>query len=328
MNRSPSPSDLSLAELLPPPPVPPLGADRSRLLKASVLRSSAPVPVARTVRRPLLLAGVALACAVTGVVAVQPWQQRSGPAPAVVADAPSAVRLLDRIALVSAASGAQPAARADQFVYVESRVAFAGRSADGGPAVLPPVHTRRVWSSADGSLPGLVREDGAPDSVTTYTPGVPAADPSVSCPSSAWLASLPTDPAALLRLIHDQTRGQGADPDQRAFTAIGDLLAETSAPPQVTAALYRAAALIPGVTAVPTATDAAGREGVAVARTAPSGEQTQWIFDRTTHTYLGERTVLTRPTDAGPAGTVLGTSAVLLRAVVDRPGDLPAAPAA
>ncbi|MFI5530555.1 CU044_5270 family protein [Kitasatospora sp. NPDC051853] len=348
MNRTQPPSDpsRSLAELLPPPPVPPLGAARGRQLKESVLRSAAPAPapapavaVARPVRRPLLLAGVALACAVTGVVAVQPWQ-RAAPAPAVVADAPtSAVHLLDRIALVSSGAGAasRPGARADQFVYVESRVAFAGRSADGGPAVLPPVHTRRVWSSADGSRPGLVREDGAPDSVTSYAPGTPVdgtapsspSGPSVSNPTPAWLASLPTDPAALLRLIHDQTRGQGGDPDQRAFTAIGDLLAETSAPPQVTAALYRAAALIPGVTVVPSATDAAGREGVAVARTAPSsGAQTQWVFDRVTHHYLGERTVLTTTTDAGPAGTVLGTSAVLTRAVVDRPGDLPAPSAA
>ncbi|MFV2117565.1 hypothetical protein ACE14D_03610, partial [Streptomyces sp. Act-28] len=69
--------------------------------------------------------------------------------------------------------------------------------------------------------------------------------------------------------------------------------------------------------------DAAGREGVAVARTA-HGRQTQWVFDRTTYAFLGERTVLTEDGDAGPAGTVVGTSAVLVKAAVDRVGETPA----
>ncbi|WP_259316500.1 CU044_5270 family protein [Kitasatospora xanthocidica] len=146
--------------------------------------------------------------------------------------------------------------------------------------------------------------------------------PSVGEPTHAFVAALPTDPDALLRLIREQTRGQGQDPDQRAFTAIGDLLAETWAPPQVGAALYRAAERIPGVTVVASAVDAAGREGVAVARTA-YGRQTQWVFDRSTYAFLGERTVLAEDGEAGPAGTVVGTSAVLARAAADRVGELP-----
>lgn len=51
---------------------------------------------------------------------------------------------------------------------------------------------------------------------------------------------------------------------QEAFITIGDLLRNTIAPPRVAAALYRAAALIPGVTLIPDATDAIGRPGVAV----------------------------------------------------------------
>jgi hypothetical protein len=117
---------------------------------------------------------------------------------------------------------------------------------------------------------------------------------------------------------------EGQDPDQRAFTAIGDLLAETWAPPKVAAALYRAAAKIPGVTVVHAADDATGREGIAVVRTA-HGEQTQWIFDPATYAFLGERTVLAKTGDAGPAGTVVGASAVLTRATADRAGELPAA---
>lgn len=206
--------------------------------------------------------------------------------------------------------------RADQFVYIESKVAYAAQSAGGGPVTMPPVHRRQVWLSADGSRPGLLREAGGPDTPlgtdgpveTLDGPGATprpstlnASEPSISNPTHAYVASLPTDPDTLMELIRDETRGEGQDPDQRAFTAIGELLAETWAPPKVGAALYRAAAKIPGVTVVHAADDATGREGVAVARTA-HGEQTQWIFDRTTYAFLGERTVLAEAGDMRPGG--------------------------
>ncbi|MFF3959773.1 CU044_5270 family protein [Streptomyces sp. NPDC001890] len=231
---------------------------------------------------------------------------------------PHATGLLDRIALAARGTDA-PAVRADQFVYVRSWVAYAGQSAGGGPLTLPPVHTREVWLSADGSRPGLIRQEGEPDS---KVPAPDPTDPSVSNPSHTYVDCLPTDPDALLNLIRTQTRGQGQDPDQRAFEAIGDLLSETWAPPRVSAALYRAAARIPGVTVAGTAKDAAGREGVTVARTS-YGEQTQWIFDPATHVFLGRRTVLVEPNGGSPAGTVVATSAVLATAAADHAGDVP-----
>ncbi|MFE6666489.1 CU044_5270 family protein [Streptomyces sp. NPDC057697] len=329
---------------LPPPPVPGLAPDRALLLKRALLAEAAATgPSGARVRRPVvrfLAPAVACALAVGGVVLVHPMDAPGPGAPAVAGGgaprAPEAARLLDRIALAAAGERRQTV-RADQFVYVESRVAYAAQSAGGGPVTMPPAHVRQVWLSADGSRPGLLREAGSPDSRlaadapadtldgpgATPRPGRPnTSGPSVGSPTHAYVAALPTDPDALLGLIRDETRGQGQDPDQRAFTAIGDLLAETWAPPRVGAALYRAAAKIPGVTVVRAAEDAAGREGVAVARTA-HGRQTQWIFDRTTYAFLGERTVLAEAGDAGPAGTVVGTSAVLVRAAVDRTGRLP-----
>ncbi|MFD8597158.1 CU044_5270 family protein [Kitasatospora sp. NPDC059646] len=339
-----------LAELLPPPSVPGLDEDRQLLLRREVLRRAAgsaepqggaPRRPARY-RRPVRIAVPALACALTvvGVVTVDPGGSAGHDRAAVTGDGaagtPRAVRLLDRAAL-AAAGAEQSRVRADQFVYVESRVAYAARSTAGGPAITAPVHTRQVWLSADGSRPGLLREEGAPDTRLgengpvlhlarpgeTAGPDTPRGNgPSIGEPTNAYVASLPTDPDTLLRLIREQTRGEGQDPDQRAFTAIGDLLAETWAPPQVSAALYRAAGRIAGVTEVASAVDAAGREGVAVARTA-HGQQTQWVFDRTTYAFLGERTVLVEAGEAGPAGTVVGTSAVLAKAAVDRVGQLP-----
>ncbi|MFI5770438.1 CU044_5270 family protein [Streptomyces sp. NPDC051658] len=341
---------LGLTGLLPPPPVPGLTPDRELLLKQTLLAETAPAEPAgrlttratRPRRHLVRFAAPAVACALAvGGVVVMNLADAPGPGPTEVAGggatgAPEATRLLDRIAL-AAAGEQQPTVRADQFVYIESKVAYAAQSAGGGPVTMPPVHTRQVWLSADGSRPGLLREAGEPATRlgtdgpvdTLDGPGATprpstlhASGPSVGNPTHAYVASLPTDPDALLKLIRDESRGQGQDPDQRAFTAIGDLLAETWAPPRVGAALYRAAAKIPGVTVIHAAHDGTGREGVAVARTA-HGEQTQWVFDRTTYAFLGERTVLTEAGDAGPAGTVVGTSAVLTKAAVDRAGETP-----
>ncbi|KUJ68262.1 hypothetical protein ACZ90_20280 [Streptomyces albus subsp. albus] len=343
---------LALTDLLPPPRVSGLGPDRELLLREALLRTAAdpaepprglisrsPGPRRRLVR---VLAPAVACAAAAGVVVAVNLPDPSGRGAATVTagrtpGAPGATRLLDRVAL-AAAGEQRPAVRTDQFVYIESRVAYAARSAAGGPATVAPAHRRQVWLSADGSRPGLLREAGGPDTpldaaAPAYTLDRRQATPrasapgtrggSIADPTPAYVASLPTDPDALLRLIRHQTRGQGPDPDQRAFTAIGDLLAESWAPPRVGAALYRAAARIPGVTVVPTAEDAAGRRGVAVARTA-HGQQTQWVFDRTTYAFLGERTVLTETGDAGPAGTVVGSSAILTRAAVDRAGRAPA----
>ncbi|WP_367139458.1 MULTISPECIES: CU044_5270 family protein [Streptomyces] len=349
---------LGLAALLPPPPVPGLGPDRELLLKEALLHkaglpaprgSLAPRASGLHARRRLVLRvmapAVACALAAVGIVAANLADMPGHQAPAAPGDeaarTPEAARLLGRIAL-AAAGQKQPAVRADQFVYVESKVAYAARSAAGGSLTLAAVHTRQVWLSADGSRPGLLREEGRQDTplgaddTPVYALDGPGAtprpttlrkNPSISDPTHQYVASLPTDPVALLKLIRGETRGQGQspgpDPDQRAFAAIGDLLAETWAPPQVSAALYKAAAKIPGVTVVPSAADATGREGVAVARTA-HGRQTQWVFDRSTYAFLGERTVLTEAGEAGPAGTVVGTSAVLARAAADRAGEVPA----
>ncbi|MEU6015959.1 CU044_5270 family protein [Streptomyces sp. NPDC047515] len=340
-----------LTALLPPPSVPGLDPDRELLLKEALLREAAVAEprggLAPRVSRPrrrlvrVMVPAVACALAVGGVVVVN-LADSPGHGPTAVSGGRTpgtseAAQLLDHIAL-AAAGQKQPTVRADQFVYIESKVAFAGQSAGGGKVTTPPAHTRQVWLSADGSRPGLLREEGEPDSslggdAPVYDLDGRGATPrprtahkkaaSISDPTHEYVASLPTDPDALLKLIRDETHGQGQDPDQRAFTAIGDLLAETWAPPQVGAALYKAAAKIPGVTVIDAATDAAGREGVAVARTA-HGQQTQWVFDRTTYAFLGERTVLTESGDAGPAGTVVGISAVLNKAAVDRTGEIPA----
>ncbi|MEU7293741.1 CU044_5270 family protein [Streptomyces exfoliatus] len=241
-------------------------------------------------------------------------------------DAHGAPRLLDRISLAAAEADA-PQGRAGQYVYIETRSAGTHIRTDENVSslVTVPLHTRQSWRSPDG-LKGWLIEPGTtgPEGITLggldETGNV--RKPHLGAPSHDYLATLPTDPDALLRKIYEETEGQGNGKDQQAFTTIGDLLVESWPSPRLTAALYRAAAKIPGVVLVDSATDAAGRKGVAVARLDEhGGQRTEWIFDSKTLTFLGERTVqvngngdedgLIKP------GTVITTHAIMVRAFVD-----------
>lgn len=89
-------------------------------------------------------------------------------------------------------------------------------------------------------------------------------------------------------------------------------------PPKLQAALFRVLASLPGIRAVPGAVDAANRAGVAVTRRFATGdrpvaqEQDELIFDATpAHRFLGSRAVTAARTGRYPAGTPLGSLALL-----------------
>jgi hypothetical protein len=132
-------------------------------------------------------------------------------------------------------------------------------------------------------------------------------------PTYRFAQNLPTDPHTLLSAIQQQLKGQAGP--YWDFQTIGILL-YSAPPPLVTAALYRAAALVPGVTMVPDATDAAGRHGVAVAFSF-AGVRTEWIFCKQTLQYLGSRDINIA------SGETLGQTAILQRAFVDHAGQTP-----
>ncbi|MFD4316981.1 CU044_5270 family protein [Streptomyces sp. NPDC058548] len=297
---------------------------------------------ARTPRNPflrkaiLLPAATALAGALAvGVLVLTPGgndnrgDRATGPALTTTigaVDTKGAPLLLDRISLAAAGAEA-PSSRAGQYIYIETRYAntHVKTVGDKSSLVSDPLHTRQSWRSPDG-LKGWLIEPGntGPEGITLEgrdeQGNVPK--PHLGAPSHDYLASLPTDPDALLRKIYKETEGQGNGKDQQAFTTIGDLLVESWPSPKLTAALYRAAAKIPGVVMVDSATDAAGRKGVAVARLdEASGQRTEWIFDSRTFTFLGERTVQVKG-DGGEGGlikpgTVVFTHAIMVRAFVD-----------
>jgi hypothetical protein len=239
------------------------------------------------------------------------------------ADPAGAPRLLDRISL-AAADVSDPAPHAGQYVYIASKTADTyPRTVDGKTEVVSEkLHSRQVWLSLDGRDGWLIEPgetDGKGETLAGEHPAGAAYD---------TLAKLPTDPDALLRRIYrdsDAVRDKEVPRDQAAFVAIGDLLTESYPPAGLTAALYKAAAKIPGVVAVDDAVDAVGRHGVAIAREDTGGERTEWIFDKKTLRFLGERVVVVRQSPGDPleAGTVQSTSAITERAVVDANKQVP-----
>ncbi|MFD4794701.1 CU044_5270 family protein [Streptomyces anulatus] len=302
----------------------------------------APRPVRRPGRRPVLVgAAAALVLAAAGVAGLAGGPGGSGravappagavPAPVVQVVRGSTAGLAGAVADISgaAARAELPEPGPGQFLYVRSEVSWlvSWEGADGkNRSYVDTIHPREVWMSPDGDKGWLMepyKEAVDRDGITLDDPE--GGERTLNSPSYDYLRSLPTDPGPLLKKIYDETGGMGNGPDQQAFGTIGDLLREQVVPPKLAAGLYRAAARIPGVVLVDDSVDAAGRHGVAIARTDEAdGGRTEWIFDRETYTYLGERTVQTRDVEGIKAGTVKGHTAVTDRAVVDAVKQRPA----
>ncbi|GHE98304.1 CU044_5270 family protein [Streptomyces fumanus] len=243
-------------------------------------------------------------------------------------------RLLDQVSLV-AAKDDHPTVEAGQYVYIESKVAdtFVKTVDDKSSLASHALHKRQVWYSPDGTKGWLIdpavndRSEGETLSLPDEQGNTPVA--SLNHPSYDYLTKLPTDPDTLLAKIYKETKGHGNSPEQEAFATIGDLLGESYPPADLAKALFKTAAKIPGVVAVNDAVDAVGRRGVAIARLdETSGQREEWIFDKHTHVFLGQRSVQVSKA-SGPEklikpGTVLFTSAVLQRAVVDDMKQVPA----
>ncbi|MFC9006103.1 CU044_5270 family protein [Streptomyces microflavus] len=234
----------------------------------------------------------------------------------------SSVQLLERAALAAAATS-QTKVCTGHYTYIKmvGHTSVLSETKTGEMALLRQDEGMEQWTAVDGSAQTLQRRNGS-DAVLPGTPG----QGNLNSPTYNLLDGLPTDPEALLKHISDdaeENHGAGSEsttgPHQRAFVTIGDLLRTGGTPPDTTAALYRAAALIPGVDIVPDAVDAAGRHGVAVART-HDGERIEWIFDESTVRLLDERTVLVEDNAWGKAGTVVTSVALIDSGIVDEAG--------
>jgi hypothetical protein len=327
---------------LPVPAVSDLDADRFQILREHLMaemvnderKTSSTRRAIRTRRGPFLAglaAAAALAVGATVVVAgAGPATTPEPGATSVMASRLTVVPLgaassddvsgqLERISLVAAKSTAEEG----RYSYRKMRYAFASpvreRTMPGeGPMEMQPMVEREIWvEQRQFNGKGLIIDNGRREE---YDQGQVEYRHRYE-----ELAKLPTDPDELLKAVYadpDTKEGGGTTEQQRAFDTIGMLLEEQVLPPALGAALYKAVARIPGVTIVDRSQDAAGREGIAVARE-DRGARTEWIFDRKTLGYLGQRKVQTEDTQWLKKGMLLATTAVFERAMTDTLGERP-----
>ncbi|GAA3714723.1 hypothetical protein GCM10022224_095460 [Nonomuraea antimicrobica] len=251
--------------------------------------------------RRVVAVGV-LAAAISGVALV------IGPAgdeeprsvvPGLALPAANAQALLGRAAEV-AGNRAFTAPRPDQWIYIERRVQGVPQPTQGEVQTPgTPLESRvgRSWTRADGKEVAVF-EDG--ELVRSPTGGgMPPLD-------YATVAALPTDPGALLAWMYENLGDIPRSDEDRhnsAYRLLGSLLAQNLVPPAQEAAVYRALARIPGVTVNPDAVDVDGRPAVAVSRTEDGWVSHELLLDRSTYTYLGERSIASADHTAPGPGT-------------------------
>ncbi|WP_370962084.1 CU044_5270 family protein [Amycolatopsis sp. cg9] len=275
-----------------------LAPARERLLAAA--RTGRP----RRAKRWFWTAGAAaaLAAGITAVVALAPaGETGAGVGVGVGVAHADPVRVLTEAA--GAALGEQAAVpRPDQFLYVKTE-----RSDHS---------VREVWFSVDGTRDGLIGDTKIPGCRDGKAPVYGANDPSKEgtledCrPSPAYRTDLPTTADAMLAYLEEHHSGERGDVNALGKDVIS-LAYEHALRPASYAALFAAAAKVPGLTALDHVTDGAGRPGVGITWPVPPGSSPKarpevLVFDATTHRFLGTR-----------------DSAVTVKTFVDRVGQRP-----
>jgi hypothetical protein len=238
------------------------------------------------------VATVAAAALAAGLVVTlgpnrDPGNEASGPStPTVVGPAGEAIELA--AAYAAAQPFTQP--RPNQWAYVELKIVTPDPSHGGKMSQ----SLRKSWYRIDGTQIAI------PDSfghiqITTHPEdeGRVGPKPALNPHDYPTLAAMPTDPQALLTFLRaglEPVADPNADRGGALFGLIGYILRENVLPPQLTAALLRAAAQIPGVSQVPGTVTVDGHQAIAV------GLVNGWsrediLLDKDTKEFLGSRAV-------------------------------------
>ncbi|REE98329.1 CU044_5270 family protein [Thermomonospora umbrina] len=293
------------------------------------------------VRRPRrLVVGGLVATGLAGAVAAAVIVPGDATAPR--PDGPPSAALDDaRVVLVRAAeaAAARPDVRPrpDQFIYWESKGSRLELSADSVTrkftAKRGPMIGRNEWLSVSGKRAGLLRESGdrarwlcdQDPELRGYSDVVKDVNrPPTGCEGvPAYRPNVPTDARRMRDWIYREAQG-GNSRDGAAFTKVGDMLRGNYLSPAMLAAMFRAAATIPGVTVTRDVVDLAGRKGIGIGRT-ERGMREELILDERTYELRGTRGVLTEDTamtrrsgfGGFKPGEVLSSWAILKVAIVD-----------
>ncbi|MDQ0076311.1 hypothetical protein [Arthrobacter oryzae] len=134
------------------------------------------------------------------------------------------------------------------------------------------------------------------------------------------LDALPRDGQALYDHFNSQYQGGSASRDENNFVRITDILRMGLIPADLRAGLYKALALIPGVTASEEA-NFDGKVGIAIGRTEPlrAGQRAEMIIDPDTGLVIGERTIMTYAAFGFGSNEVVGHTAIDYRIVDSAP---------
>jgi hypothetical protein len=273
---------------------------------------------ARRKRKPrLVFATSAVAAAAVAAVAIGIGGLRgpgpdgsTGPVPSTASAVSPAAKTFE-LAAVYAAAVPFTAPRPDQWIYIKSHNTATGAiSQDKGQQ---SDVTNESWSLADGTKMAEYNpmRGGALD-IWSQDNAYPA------------LCALPTDPQALVDLLRADLQAQpmpadGAsapprlakantpeDVDMLLFDRISGILGNNLLPPAVTAALWRAAALVPGVTQAAGTDNIEGRPVIAVGRIQDGWRFEQLLVDASTYEFVGYRSVAVKDhtTTSGPNGPI------------------------
>ncbi|MBO3751307.1 CU044_5270 family protein [Streptosporangiaceae bacterium NEAU-GS5] len=297
----------------------------------------------RSLTVPLAFSGALVTAAAGAVIVAQlPDKQPAEPtvSTSTVVALPTTVSKMSAeevLGRAAKATGTELDPRPDQFIQVSSETMYgAFRFGDGDQETRYLYRTKRtIWQSADGTKDGSLKIEHLTPKAYPGWPIPPQANEEAgktemmrlpACTNSGvartdyeFLKTLPTGTKAMREFLYNRYDA-GKEPgraDSEAWTAMGDLLRETYVPAEQRAALFRAAATIPGVIVTENEEDAAGRKGIGVGLVS-AGVREDIIIDPTTYEYLGERGVVVNAEEAkSPVGSLVASTAQLEMTVAD-----------
>lgn len=273
-------------------------------------------------RFKVLTAAAAAAVLAGGVYLALPHDNANGSGQATASPGPrvtlTASVVLYRVAQVADTSTLTPP-RPDQYEYIKSVGVANGRT-----------RTVEMWLPQSATAEGIVHTDGKFGYVIEpWATGLTkSALAHATYPNYAFLASLPTDPATVLPALDANGKHQapGYSATQTAFVNVMGLVSDQIVPGKLAAGIYRALAVLPGISVDQNVVDAAGRPGVGVGTTYPDGTRVELIFDRTSFTLLGTDSASPAHSPKNGAVHYAGPSrdAIVDEAIVDSAGQVPA----
>ncbi|MFI7107373.1 CU044_5270 family protein [Nonomuraea sp. NPDC050227] len=174
--------------------------------------------------------------------------------------------------------------RGDQWIYTENRDVGWDKGIDQGERLTPrtplPETLEPLWTRADGKRVGYL-----------VNGKLQTSDPGEREPENTYalLASLPTDPDALLAEYRELYQGQVPADDEWIFLRFAVTLSQNLVSPEHEAAIFKAIAKLPGVTVDETAADTEGRPALSVSQVAEGWRKVEILLDPTTYAYRARR---------------------------------------